>query len=86
MKCTENTEAGTHTFHPSGCIELLATRRKTNPVKDFLHEHVETGALPGAVALVAHGDQVEVAAAGSVDVDGILAPGSIDHGHPAAME
>jgi len=38
-------------------------------LNDFLHEHVDAGTLPGAVALVAHGDRVEVAAAGSLDTD-----------------
>ena len=36
-------------------------------LKDFLQRHVQAGTLPGAVALVAHGDHVEVEAAGSVD-------------------
>jgi CubicO group peptidase (beta-lactamase class C family) len=37
---------------------------------DLLRKPVEAGTLPGAVALVAHGDRVEVAAAGSVDTEG----------------
>jgi CubicO group peptidase (beta-lactamase class C family) len=32
----------------------------------FLQQHVDDGTYPGAVALVAHGDQVEVAAAGNL--------------------
>lgn len=39
-------------------------------LEDFLQEHVAAGTLPGAVALVAHGDQVEIAVAGSVDTAG----------------
>ncbi len=41
-----------------------------NTLKDLLLEHVDDGTLPGAVALVVHGDHVEVAAAGSVDTGG----------------
>lgn len=41
-----------------------------NTLKDLLQEHVDAGTLPGAVALVADGDHVEVEAAGSVDADG----------------
>jgi CubicO group peptidase (beta-lactamase class C family) len=37
---------------------------------DLLASHVTGGTLPGAVALVARGDDVEVAAVGSVDVEG----------------
>ena len=37
---------------------------------DVLQKHVSDGALPGVVGLVARGDRIEVAAAGSVDVDG----------------
>lgn len=36
----------------------------------LLQSHVEDGSLPGAVALVARGDDVEAAAAGSVDTAG----------------
>jgi len=41
-----------------------------NSLKDFLQQHVQAGTLPGAVALLAHGDHVEVAVAGSVDTAG----------------
>lgn len=37
---------------------------------DVLRPYVDDGTVPGAVALVARGDQVEVAAVGSMDVDG----------------
>lgn len=37
---------------------------------DILTTYVSHGAVPGAVGLVAHGDRVEVAVVGSVDVDG----------------
>lgn len=37
---------------------------------DVLDRHVAQGTLPGAVGLVARGDRVEVAAVGSVDVEG----------------
>jgi CubicO group peptidase (beta-lactamase class C family) len=37
---------------------------------DILHQHVERGTVPGAVALVARGDDVEVVTVGSVDTDG----------------
>ncbi|MCY0941119.1 serine hydrolase domain-containing protein [Streptomyces antarcticus] len=36
----------------------------------LLQAHIEDGTLPGAVALIAHGHDVEVAAAGSVDTAG----------------
>ncbi|GAB1509478.1 serine hydrolase domain-containing protein [Actinophytocola sp. KF-1] len=39
-------------------------------LRELLDHHVAEGALPGAVALVARGDDVEVVAAGSVDVEG----------------
>jgi CubicO group peptidase (beta-lactamase class C family) len=39
-------------------------------LRDFLQQHVEDGTFPGAVALVAHGDQVEVDAAGFLDTGG----------------
>jgi len=37
---------------------------------DVLQTHVSNGSVPGAVALVARGDRVEVQAAGCADVDG----------------
>jgi CubicO group peptidase (beta-lactamase class C family) len=37
---------------------------------DLLARHVDDGSLPGAVGLVARGDQVEVAAVGSADLEG----------------
>ena len=40
---------------------------------DLLTTRVRTGAIPGAVALVARGDEVEVAVAGSLDRDGSAA-------------
>src|SRR5690242_548793 len=39
-------------------------------LRDVLQQHVGGGAAPGAVGLVARGDRVEVAAVGSVDVEG----------------
>jgi CubicO group peptidase (beta-lactamase class C family) len=39
-------------------------------LRDVLELHVGDGSIPGAVALVARGDRVEVAAAGSVDAEG----------------
>lgn len=39
-------------------------------LRELLAARVEAGVVPGAVGLVARGDQVEVAAVGSVDVDG----------------
>ncbi|WLW57114.1 serine hydrolase domain-containing protein [Streptomyces sp. YU58] len=37
---------------------------------DTLHRYVDAGKVPGAVALVARGDDVQVVTAGSVDVEG----------------
>jgi CubicO group peptidase (beta-lactamase class C family) len=37
---------------------------------DLLAKHVGDGSVPGAVALVARGDEVELAAVGSIDVEG----------------
>ncbi|MFG2987828.1 serine hydrolase domain-containing protein [Streptomyces sp. NPDC048257] len=39
-------------------------------LRSLLETHVGDGSLPGAVALVAHGDDVEVAAVGSLDTAG----------------
>jgi CubicO group peptidase (beta-lactamase class C family) len=39
-------------------------------LKELLGKNVEDGTLPGAVALVAHGDHLEVEAAGSLDTGG----------------
>ena len=39
-------------------------------LRDVLNQHVSDGSLPGAVALVTRGDQVEVEAVGSVDLAG----------------
>ncbi|WP_030770949.1 MULTISPECIES: serine hydrolase domain-containing protein [unclassified Streptomyces] len=39
-------------------------------LRSLLESHVDDGSLPGAVALVAHGEDVEVAAVGSVDTAG----------------
>ncbi|MET9021416.1 serine hydrolase domain-containing protein [Actinopolymorpha sp. NPDC004070] len=39
-------------------------------LNDLLSTHVGSGSLPGAVAVVARGDDLEVAVAGSVDVEG----------------
>ncbi|KAA2253916.1 beta-lactamase family protein [Solihabitans fulvus] len=39
-------------------------------LRDILQRHVDNGSMPGAVALVGRGDEVEVAAVGSVDVEG----------------
>ena len=38
---------------------------------DVLRTHVDKGSLPGAVGLIACGDRLEVAAVGSVAVDGV---------------
>src|SRR6266536_3957693 len=45
-------------------------RSMTN-LRDILETSVSDGTVPGAVALVARGDRVEVEAVGFVDVDGI---------------
>ena len=37
---------------------------------DILHQHVDRGTAPGAVALVARGDDVEVVTVGSLDAEG----------------
>jgi CubicO group peptidase (beta-lactamase class C family) len=42
----------------------------TSSLHDILQTHVSKGPVPGAVGLVAHGDRVEVQAAGSADADG----------------
>jgi CubicO group peptidase (beta-lactamase class C family) len=39
-------------------------------LRETLETHVDDGAMPGAVALVARGDQVEVEAVGPIDVEG----------------
>ena len=39
-------------------------------LRSLLQRHVDEGGLPGVVGLVAHGEQVEVATVGSVDVEG----------------
>ena len=39
-------------------------------LKDILQARVDDGSVPGAVALVATGDDVELAVAGSVDTEG----------------
>ncbi|HEX3907949.1 MAG TPA: serine hydrolase domain-containing protein, partial [Mycobacteriales bacterium] len=39
-------------------------------LRAMLETHVSNGSVPGAVALVARGDRVEVAAVGSADVEG----------------
>jgi CubicO group peptidase (beta-lactamase class C family) len=39
-------------------------------LRDVLNSHVSSGSVPGAVALVARGDQIETAAAGSADAAG----------------
>src|SRR3954451_3350638 len=39
-------------------------------LRTVLETHVDTGAIPGAVALVARGDRIDVEAVGSVDVAG----------------
>jgi len=41
-----------------------------NTLHDILRQHVDRGTAPGAVALVARGDDVEVVTVGSVDTDG----------------
>ncbi|MEU1087444.1 serine hydrolase domain-containing protein [Streptomyces sp. NPDC005576] len=42
----------------------------TTDLRAFLDPYVERGAAPGAVALVARGDRVDVAASGSADTEG----------------
>ena len=42
----------------------------TTNLRHILERHVSHGNVPGAVALVGHGDRVEVQAVGSIDVDG----------------
>ncbi|MCX4672596.1 beta-lactamase family protein [Streptomyces sp. NBC_01381] len=39
-------------------------------LRETLEAHVDKGSVPGAVGLVARGDRIEVAAVGSVDVEG----------------
>jgi hypothetical protein len=39
-------------------------------MQDILERHAKEGTVPGAVALVARGDRVEVVAAGSIDLEG----------------
>ncbi|MEV7678882.1 serine hydrolase domain-containing protein [Streptomyces sp. NPDC088341] len=39
-------------------------------LRDVLDKHISNGPVPGAVALVARGDRVEVEEAGSVDIEG----------------
>lgn len=41
-----------------------------NALHDTLHRYVDDGRVPGAVGLVAHGEDVQVVTAGSVDTDG----------------
>ncbi|MFF4291734.1 serine hydrolase domain-containing protein, partial [Streptomyces sp. NPDC001633] len=41
-----------------------------SPLHATLRRHVEAGAVPGAVGLVARGDDVEVVAVGHTDVEG----------------
>jgi CubicO group peptidase (beta-lactamase class C family) len=40
-------------------------------LRNILEKHVSDGSVPGAVALLAHRDQIEVAAVGSAAVDGV---------------
>lgn len=49
-------------------------------LKDLLKHTVADGTLPGAVALVAHGDHLEVETAGTLDTDG-SAPGGTPLAH-----
>src|SRR5579875_3820543 len=46
-------------------------------LRDLLHTHVDDGTLPGAVALVANGSEVEVATVGPVERDAIFRLASI---------
>jgi CubicO group peptidase (beta-lactamase class C family) len=46
-------------------------------LRDLLQAHADDGSLPGAVALVANGSEVEVASVGSIDLDGIVRLASI---------
>jgi CubicO group peptidase (beta-lactamase class C family) len=47
------------------------------PLQDLLETTVERGAVPGAAALVAHGEGVEVVAVGEVEADSIVRIASI---------
>jgi CubicO group peptidase (beta-lactamase class C family) len=53
-------------------------------MQEILERYVKDGAVPGAVALVARGERVEVAVAGSLDT-GSLDTGSLDTGGTAPM-
>ena len=46
-------------------------------LRDLLETSVETGTVPGAAALVAHGEDVEIAAVGEVEPDSIVRIASI---------
>ncbi len=47
------------------------------PLSDLLETSVESGTAPGAAALVARGDDVEVARAGEVEMESIVRIASI---------
>ena len=47
------------------------------PLQDLLDTTVESGTVPGAAALVAHGDDVEIAGAGEVEPESIVRIASI---------
>src|SRR5690348_4169124 len=51
-------------------MRLLGQDGRMAKLYDILQARVDDGSVPGAVALVAVGDEVEVAVAGSVDTDG----------------
>jgi CubicO group peptidase (beta-lactamase class C family) len=48
-----------------------------SPLRDLLETAVESGTVPGAAALVAHGEDVEIASAGDLDADSIVRIASI---------
>jgi hypothetical protein len=47
------------------------------PLRDLLETSVESGTVPGAAALVARGDDVEIAGAGEVERESIVRIASI---------
>jgi len=49
---------------------MLARGGVVTRLNDILEAHVRSGSVPGAVALIARGDDVEVAAAGHLDIEG----------------
>lgn len=60
-------------------MSFVSPRRLTDmtPLQDLLERSVGSGAVPGAAALVAHGDEVEVGSAGEIGPDSIVRIASI---------